>query len=165
MIGDQVEQEAQGWLADVGYTHASGPDIAFDGARLHRGNYQQVIFPFRLREANRKLHPGMPTCLHADACKQAMDLGFPTLLSSNRHLCGFANDGGDTGSQTKEVLRFKRACSVNRRCGAKATSSTTPSLRHRPADRHVQNSCRQVCHAKNSRFSLHDKAFVPSFLP
>ena len=31
MTEDQLEQEALGWLADVGYTVVYGPDIAPDG--------------------------------------------------------------------------------------------------------------------------------------
>ena len=30
MTEDHLEQEALGWLADVGYTHRYGPDIAPD---------------------------------------------------------------------------------------------------------------------------------------
>jgi type I restriction enzyme, R subunit len=31
MTEDQLEQEALGWLQDVGYSHRYGPDIAHDG--------------------------------------------------------------------------------------------------------------------------------------
>ena len=31
MTEDQLEQEALGWLADVGYQHRYGPDLAPDG--------------------------------------------------------------------------------------------------------------------------------------
>jgi len=85
MTEDQLEKEAIGWLVDVGYTHLYGPDIAFDGATPERSNYQQVILPFRLREAIRRLNPGVPTAAREDAFKQVMDLGIPALLSANRH--------------------------------------------------------------------------------
>ncbi len=42
MTEDQLEQEALGWLTDVGYTHAFGPDIAPDGPAPERANYLQV---------------------------------------------------------------------------------------------------------------------------
>lgn len=49
MTEDQLEQEALGWLVDVGYTHLYGPDIAHDGVDPQRASYRQVALPFRLR--------------------------------------------------------------------------------------------------------------------
>ena len=40
MTEDQLEQEALGWLADLGYTHVYGPDIAFDGTTPERKDYR-----------------------------------------------------------------------------------------------------------------------------
>jgi type I restriction enzyme R subunit len=85
MTEDQLEQEAMGWLQEVGYTHAFGPDIAPDGSTPERANYQQVLLPFRLREAIHRLNPGIPTAAREDALKQILDLGIPVLLSANRH--------------------------------------------------------------------------------
>ena len=85
MTEDQLEQEALSWLADVGYTHRYGPDIAHDGPTPERAGYQQALLPFRLREAIGRLNPGIPTAAREDAFKQVMDLGIPALLSANRH--------------------------------------------------------------------------------
>jgi type I restriction enzyme R subunit len=38
MTEDQLEQETLGWLADVGYTHLYGPDIAHDGPAPERAH-------------------------------------------------------------------------------------------------------------------------------
>ena len=84
MNEDQLEQETLGWLVDVGYAHLYGPDIAFDGATPERISYQQVLLPFRVREAIRKLNPDIPTSAREDALKQVRDLGIPALLSANR---------------------------------------------------------------------------------
>ncbi len=84
MTEDQLEQEALGWLADVGYTHAFGPDMAPDGPAPERANYQQVVLTLRLREAIRKLNPTVPTAAREDALKQVLDLGIPALLSANQ---------------------------------------------------------------------------------
>ena len=45
MTEDQLEQETLVWLGEVGYSHCYGPDIAPDGNRPERANYQQVLLP------------------------------------------------------------------------------------------------------------------------
>ena len=85
MTEDQLEQEALVWLAEVGYTHRYGPDIAFDGTAPERSDYQQVLLPERLREAIRRLNPAIPALAREEALRQVLDLGIPALLSANRH--------------------------------------------------------------------------------
>mgnify|MGYP003461100024 CR=1 FL=1 len=85
MTEDQLEQEALGWLAEVGYSPLFGPDIACDGERPERGSYQQVILADRLRAAVDRLNPSISAAARADAVKQVLDLGIPALLSANRH--------------------------------------------------------------------------------
>jgi type I restriction enzyme R subunit len=36
---DQLEQEALGWLADVGWQHRYGPELAPDGRTPERSDY------------------------------------------------------------------------------------------------------------------------------
>ncbi|HOX69824.1 MAG TPA: type I restriction endonuclease subunit R [Burkholderiaceae bacterium] len=85
MTEDQLEQECLGWLADVGYAHLYGPDIAPDGTAPERGDYRQVLLIERLRQAVAKLNPGIPQAARDDAVKQVIDLGTPVLLAANRH--------------------------------------------------------------------------------
>ena len=85
MTEDHLEQEALGWLTEVGYDTLYGPDIAPDGANPERAGYQQVLLPFRLREAIHRLNPSIPLAAREDALKQVLDLGIPALLSANRH--------------------------------------------------------------------------------
>ena len=84
MTEDQLEQETLAWLTNVGYAQVYGPDIAHDGFTPERASYLQVVLPFRLREAIRKLNPTLPSDVHEDAFKQVLDLGIPVLLSANR---------------------------------------------------------------------------------
>ena len=84
MTEDQLEQEALGWLADVGYQHRYGPDLAADGAAPERSDYRQVLLVERLRQAVATLNPAVPQVAHDDAVKQVMDLGTPVLLAANR---------------------------------------------------------------------------------
>ena len=85
MTEDQLEQETLVWLGEVGYSHLHGPAIAPDGDNPERANYQQVLLPFRLREAIHRLNPDIPTAAKEDALKQVMDLSIPSLLTANRH--------------------------------------------------------------------------------
>ncbi|MEJ8821531.1 type I restriction endonuclease subunit R [Variovorax humicola] len=84
MTEDQLEQEALGWLTDVGYTHVYGPDIAPDGTSPERHDYRQVVLVERLRNSIANLNPGIPPAARDDALKQVLDLGIPALLSANR---------------------------------------------------------------------------------
>jgi len=86
MTEDQLEQEALGWLADVGWQHRYGPDLAPDGIAPERDNYRQVLLIRRLRQAVAALNPDVPQEARDDAVKQVMDLGTPVLLAANRQL-------------------------------------------------------------------------------
>ena len=85
MTEDQLEQEALAWLADVGYTHLNGHDIAPDGPAPERDSFRQPLLPQRLRDAITRLNPHIPQAAREDAFKQVQDLGTPVLLSANRH--------------------------------------------------------------------------------
>jgi type I restriction enzyme R subunit len=85
MTEDQLEQEALGWLADVGYAHRYGPDIAPDGAAPERASYRQVLLIERLRQAVARLNPAVPQAARDDAVQQVVELGTPALLAANRH--------------------------------------------------------------------------------
>ena len=85
MTEDQLEQEALGWLADVGYQRLYGPDLAPDGAAPERSDYRQVLLVGRLRQAVAALNPKVPQAARDDAVRQVMDLGTPVLLAANRH--------------------------------------------------------------------------------
>jgi len=84
MTEDQLEQETLGWLAEVGYTVRSGPDIAHDGPDPQRIGYGQVILPQRLRSAIDRLNPHIPASARDDAFKQVENLDTPVQLAANR---------------------------------------------------------------------------------
>ena len=70
MTEDQLEHEALGWLADVGWQHRYGPDLAPDGSTPERDNYRQVLLIGRLRQAVAALNPTVPQAARDDAVKQ-----------------------------------------------------------------------------------------------
>lgn len=86
MTEDQLEHEALGWFADVGYTHLHGPRIAPDGDAPERADYRQVVLVDRLRRAINSLNPSIPPSAREDALKQVLDLGIPSLLAANRRV-------------------------------------------------------------------------------
>lgn len=85
MTEDQLEQEALGWLAEVGYTCLHGPDLAPEGQAPERASYREVVLVQRLRLAVAALNPAVPAAAREDAIKQVLDLGTPVLLAANRH--------------------------------------------------------------------------------
>jgi type I restriction enzyme, R subunit len=84
MTEDQLEQEALGWLADVGYQHRYGPELAPEGSTPERRDYRQVLLVERLRQAIAALNPTVPQAARDDAVQQVVDLGTPVLLAANR---------------------------------------------------------------------------------
>ncbi|MGY4831493.1 type I restriction endonuclease subunit R [Sphaerotilaceae bacterium SBD11-9] len=84
MTEDQLEQETLAWLAEVGYQHRHGPELAPEGSTPERSDYRQVLLTGRLRQAINLLNPGVPQAARDDALKQVADLGTPSLLAANR---------------------------------------------------------------------------------
>ena len=84
MTEDRLEQECLGWLADVGWQHRYGPELASDGSRPERSDYRQVLLLGRLRRAVAALNPTVPPAARDDAVKPVVDLGTPVLLAANR---------------------------------------------------------------------------------
>ena len=84
MTEDQLEQETLGWLAEAGYSHRYGLDIAPDGPAPERSNYNQVLLVGRLREAIDRLNPFIPPVARIDALQQVLNLDTPVLLAANR---------------------------------------------------------------------------------
>ena len=131
MTEDQLEQEALGWLADVGYQVVYGPDVAPDGPSPERENYRQAILSGRLRTAIDRLNPGVPGAAREDALKQVLDLSIPALLSANRRFhqllvtgvpVQYQRDGETRGDFVR--LPYKRASSSRHSSSNLASRST-----------------------------------------
>lgn len=84
MTEDQLEQEVLGWLADVGWQHRNGPELAPEGSTPERVDYRQVLLLGRLQRAIKNLNPAVPAAAREDALKQVQQLGTPALLAANR---------------------------------------------------------------------------------
>jgi type I restriction enzyme R subunit len=85
MTEDQLEREALGWLADVGYTHAFGPDIAPDGPTPERANYRQVLAEFH--QLAERLYKRIRACSEqAQTLATLRDTLLPRLISGQLRL-------------------------------------------------------------------------------
>ncbi len=78
-----IEQAAIDWLQSLGYEYAFGPEIAFDGARPERGDYQEPLLLGRLQAAIARLNPTLPAPALDEALRKVTHLGQPSLLLNN----------------------------------------------------------------------------------
>lgn len=78
-----IEQAAIDWLKDLGYDCVFGPEIAFDGERPERGDYQEPLLLGRLRDAIARINPDLPPAAREEAFHQLTRLGKPSLLLNN----------------------------------------------------------------------------------
>ena len=80
----EVEQVALGWLANIGWQVAHGPDIAPDTSSAERADYGEVVLAQRLRDALAKLNPQLPTEALEDAFRKLARPEGATLEARNR---------------------------------------------------------------------------------
>ncbi|MDD2738449.1 MAG: type I restriction endonuclease subunit R [Methylomonas lenta] len=114
MTEDQLEQEALGWLVEVGYSSLYGPELAPDGDNPERDNYLQVVLVERLRSAIARLNPSIPLAAREDALQQVLNLEVPGLLAANRHFHRLLVNGvpveyqkdGDTRGDRVRLIEF-----------------------------------------------------------
>jgi len=84
MTEDQLEQEALGWLASVGYTPLNARDLDHLDPRLERSSTREVVLVAELRAAIDRLNPNVPAAAGEDALKQVLDVVGPALLTANK---------------------------------------------------------------------------------
>jgi type I restriction enzyme R subunit len=84
MTEDQLEQEALGWLASVGYTPLNARELDHPDPRLERSSVREVVLVSSLRAAIQRLNPDVPSDARDDALKKVLDIGQSALLSGNR---------------------------------------------------------------------------------
>ena len=77
--------ECLAWLADVGWQHHYGPDIAPDGDAPERDNYRQVLLLGRLRSAQSNAEPDRPAAAWTPSAR-CWTWALPVLLAANSPL-------------------------------------------------------------------------------
>jgi len=78
-----IEQAAIDWFKDLGYDYAFGPEIAFDGERPERGDYQETLLRCRLQDAIARINRNLPAQALDEAMRRITRLGKPSLLLNN----------------------------------------------------------------------------------
>lgn len=93
MTEDDLEQLALTWFQDGGWEYRYGPDIAPDGLAPERADYRHVLLPGRVREALRRLNPGVPESVLDEVLHRVSTLHETSLLQSNRRFHEALVDG------------------------------------------------------------------------
>ena len=83
MTEDMLEQEAIGWLKEVGYTHVHGSTLT--PGEGGRESLSQAVLTQRLANAIARLNPHLPTSAREDALAQVLNLDVPSMLGANRY--------------------------------------------------------------------------------
>ena len=102
-----------GWLEDLGWQVAHGPDIAPDTPGAERTDYDQVVLDQRLRDAIAESNPALPAAALDDAFRKLTHPEGPTLEARNRAFHRMlvdgvtveyrADDGAIRGAQTRVI--------------------------------------------------------------
>ena len=110
-----VEDAALAWLAELGYTTASGPDIGPDGANIERVSYGDVVLVQRLRAAIEKLNPTLDPETRAVVLAKLIQTETPSLVEENRRLHRYLVEGvpvevrradGSIGGEQARLIDF-----------------------------------------------------------
>jgi type I restriction enzyme R subunit len=90
-----VEEAVLGWLGEMGYTVAAGPDLAPEGANPERATFADVVLVGRLRAALAKINPTIPPDAIEEAVRKVTHADTPSLIENNRRLHALLTDGVD----------------------------------------------------------------------
>ena len=88
-----VEEAALDWLGGIGWTTASGRDVAPDAPAAERGDYAQAFLPNRLRSALASLNSDLPAVALEDAYRKLTQPEGATLELRNRAFHRLLVDG------------------------------------------------------------------------
>ncbi len=78
-----IEEFSIELLERLGYQYIYAPDIAHDGERPERNNYEEVLLTGRLQNAIRRINPKVPIDSQKEALKEIQRISSPELLTNN----------------------------------------------------------------------------------
>ena len=105
-----LEEAAIEILGELGYTHAFGPDIAYDGETPERKgkDYKDVILEERVKEALFRINKGIPRGALEDAFRQVITFNSPSLVENNCYFHRLMTEGIEVSFKEEDLIRTKR---------------------------------------------------------
>ena len=105
-----LEEAAIEILGELGYTHAFGPDIAYDGEAPERKgkDYKDVILEERVKEALFRINKNSPREALEDAFRQVITFNSPSLAENNHYFHSLLIEGIEVSFKEKDLIRTKR---------------------------------------------------------
>ena len=105
-----LEEAAIEILGELGYTHAFGPDIAYDGEAPERKgkDYKDVILEERVKEALFRINKNIPREALEDAFRQVITFNSPSLAENNHYFHSLLIEGIEVSFKEKDLIRTKR---------------------------------------------------------
>src|SRR5471032_1473615 len=88
-----VEEAALSWFGELGYAIGHGPHLAPGEPAAERSSFGDVVLVSRLREAIRRLNPGIPEEAREETLRKVLRVGTPSLTQTNRAFHRMLRDG------------------------------------------------------------------------
>ena len=95
IVESQVEEAMLGWLDELGYQIAHGPDVEPEKLAAERDDFTEVVLSRRLRAALERINPGLPASAIDDALRKVLVVESPSLVENNRRFHRMLVDGID----------------------------------------------------------------------
>jgi type I restriction enzyme R subunit len=95
MVGNEAALEAVaiGWLGDLGWVHAHGPDLLPDGVMPERLGFEDVVLRGRLEAALCRLNPDLPATAIGEVLGRILRTVEPAFLEENHRLHELVTNG------------------------------------------------------------------------
>ena len=90
-----VEEAALEWFGELGYAIGHGPHIAPGEPAAERDSFGEVVLVGRLRDAIRRLNPGIPEDAREEALRKVLRVANGSLVQTNRAFHRMLRDGVD----------------------------------------------------------------------
>ena len=106
------ERHVLEWLAEIGWKHEFGPELAQNGDRPERDSFKDVILAGRLEEALARINPGLPRDVIRRVRQRVQSPGETDIFWANQLIHSWLRDGlqetvrHSDGQETTELVRL-----------------------------------------------------------
>lgn len=106
---DNLEQAAIEILQELGYSHAFGPNIAYDGESPERFNYKDVILEQRIKDALFTINRQLPEEALEEAYRKIITFNSPVLVDNNKDFHKLLVEGIDVSFSKDGAIKTEKA--------------------------------------------------------